>query len=63
MPLYEYRCQKCNELIEAYQSIKDDNLKDCPICKSEDSLVKQVSIPGRPIFNGTGFYETDFKSK
>lgn len=62
MPNYDYECRACGHSFEALQSMKDDPLRDCPSCKKPD--LRRLIGPGvRPIFKGSGFYETDYKRK
>ena len=61
MPIYEYLCEDCGHALEALQKISDTPLLACPACK-KDSLKKKISAPGFRL-SGTGWYETDFKSK
>ena len=35
MPVYEYECQSCNEVIEIWQSLSEDPASTCPSCKGE----------------------------
>ncbi len=30
MPIYEYRCEVCDQVIEALQKMSDSPLRDCP---------------------------------
>jgi putative FmdB family regulatory protein len=61
MPIYEYVCKDCGHELEIIQKMSDALLTDCPECK-QSSLKKQVSASGFRL-KGTGWYETDFKSK
>jgi len=61
MPTYEYQCQKCGHVFEAFQSITDEPLKECPVCKGP--VKKLISSGVGLIFKGSGFYETDYKRK
>ncbi len=61
MPIYEYECQECGHLHEALQKISDDPLTECPAC-NKSALKKLVSAAGFRL-SGSGWYETDFKSK
>lgn len=61
MPIYEYRCESCNHELEAIQKIADPPLTDCPAC-GESALKKMISAPAFRL-KGSGWYETDFKSK
>jgi len=33
MPIYEYRCESCGQLVEAQQKMSDPRLTDCPACE------------------------------
>ncbi len=61
MPIYEYRCTECGHELEKLQKINDAPLTDCPAC-GKPALQKQVSAAGFRL-KGSGWYETDFKSK
>jgi putative FmdB family regulatory protein len=59
MPIYEYRCQACNEVSEAFvRSGKEPTA--CPECGAEE-LKRLISRAGI-IFKGSGFYVTDSKA-
>jgi putative FmdB family regulatory protein len=62
MPTYEYRCDACGHEMEAFQSIKARPLRKCPGCE-KSSLQRLISGGGAVIFKGSGFYETDYRSK
>ena|SRR3989338_635441 len=62
MPTYEYECESCGHSFEQYQSMTDKKLKTCPKCK-KSKLHRLIGTGGGIIFKGTGFYETDFKTK
>ncbi len=62
MPTYEYRCGACGHEMEAFQSIKARPLKKCPECAAM-KLERLISGGGAVIFKGSGFYETDYRSK
>jgi putative FmdB family regulatory protein len=60
MPTYEYECTSCSHTFEAFQSMKDPPLEDCPQCGKN---VRRLINGGTGIiFKGSGFYVTD-KSK
>ena len=61
MPIYEYKCTKCDHRLEKLQKMNDDPLKDCPEC-DRSSLTKLVSASSFKL-KGSGWYETDFKNK
>ena len=56
MPTYEYRCTKCGEHIEVYQSFNDEPLKKHDVCGGKlNKVLGSVGI----VFKGSGFYRTD----
>lgn len=57
MPLYEYRCQECGEVIEILQRIDEPPPKDCSHCGG--AMTKMISAPAFQ-FKGTGWYVTDY---
>jgi putative FmdB family regulatory protein len=60
MPVYEYECQKCNQITEAMQKFSDPPLTKCPHCAGR--LRKMIS---RSAFHlkGSGWYVTDYARK
>ena len=68
MPTYEYRCEKCNQTFEIFQSMKDEAYTVCPkeFCRLEAwgaGKVKRLFGTGAGlIFKGSGFYITDYRS-
>lgn len=61
MPIYEYQCEQCHHTFDTLQKVSEDPLRECPECK-QDALKKLISQAGFRL-KGTGWYETDFKSK
>ncbi len=62
MPTYEYHCDACGHNFEQFQPITSKAIKDCPKCKKRK--VRRVITGGAGlIFKGTGFYQTDYRSK
>ena len=61
MPTYEYRCEKCNQTFETFQSMKDDAFVVCPkkLCRQEvwgEGKVKRLIGTGAGlIFKGIWF--------
>jgi putative FmdB family regulatory protein len=59
MPVYEYKCTKCNEKFEVMQKINDDPLSECGSCGGElKKLVTNTSF----VLKGSGWYVTDYPS-
>jgi putative FmdB family regulatory protein len=59
MPLYEYECRQCKQLLEAIQKVSDEPYSICPHCGGE--MRRLVSAPAIH-FKGSGFYKTDYGS-
>ena len=62
MPTYEYRCNACDHEFETIHSITAGALRKCPAC-GKLKLERLISRGGGIIFKGSGFYETDYRSK
>ena len=60
MPLYEYRCKKCQHTFEKIQKFSDDPVKKCPKCGGP---VEQLISPPAVQFKGSGWYVTDYARK
>ena len=61
MPTYDYQCAQCNNKFEVFQAMKDRPAAKCPKCGSRaDRLIGGGS---GVIFKGSGFYQTDYRSK
>jgi putative FmdB family regulatory protein len=59
MPTYQYRCAKCGEQFELWQSIHDDALRKHPGCGGS---VTKVMAPAGIVLKGSGFYRTDSRT-
>ena len=58
MPIYEYKCSKCDQTFEVMQTFSEGPLGTHPGCGGD--VRKLISAPGI-IFKGSGFYVTDSK--
>jgi len=59
MPTYEYLCESCGHRFEKFQRMEDAAVRVCPKCGG--TVKKLISAGIGVIFNGSGFYETDYK--
>lgn len=57
MPTYEYKCKKCGNTFEKFQSIIADPIKKCKSCDGE--VYRLISKNGNFILKGSGYYSTD----
>lgn len=60
MPTYEYECKTCGHSFEAFQSMSDAPLKECPACGKE--VRRLINGGAGIIFKGSGFYVNDSRS-
>lgn len=60
MPLYEYRCTKCNHVFEKIQKFSDPQVTECPKCGAP---VEQVISAPAVQFKGAGWYVNDYAKK
>ena len=53
MPIYEYECEECHEVTEAWQSLSDAPMTVCPSCSGH--MKKLISISSFQL-KGGGWY-------
>ena len=58
MPTYEYKCKSCGHIFEAFQSVSEEPLHECPRCGGE--LFRVIHGGTGLIFKGSGWYVTDY---
>lgn len=61
MPIYEYRCNDCENNTELVQKFSDPPATKCPYCHN-NSLEKIISAASFHL-KGSGWYVTDFRDK
>jgi len=61
MPTYDYECSSCGHRFEEFQSITASPLEKCPKCGRKVSRL--IGNGSGIIFRGSGFYQTDYRSK
>jgi putative FmdB family regulatory protein len=60
MPVYTYRCKRCEHQFDLYQKFSDQPPVKCPNCNK--NALRKVYAPVGIVFKGSGFYATDHKS-
>jgi len=64
MPLHTFKCDICKEEEEILIPMnKLYDKKNCLKCNGINTMVRQFPKVSKPIFKGSGFYETDYKKK
>jgi len=60
MPIYEYECEKCGNVFEAFQSFSDRSLTKCSSCSGKlHKIISQSTFH----LKGSGWYVTDYAGK
>ena len=60
MPLYEYKCLKCEKHTDKIEPVAGPHLKKCPHCGGKvESVITAPAIK----FKGSGWYVTDYAGK
>jgi putative FmdB family regulatory protein len=60
LPLYEYRCLKCDRHTDKIEKMNGPHLKKCPHCGGKvESVITAPSIQ----FKGSGWYVNDYGRK
>ena len=69
MPTYQYRCDRCSQQFDLWQSFSDDTLTACPssggpaACEAPgEGPVRKVFSSVGITFKGDGFYKNDYGS-
>jgi len=59
MPIYEYQCESCEQIIETMQGLADKPLSSCPSCAgSLKKLISQSSFQ----LKGGGWYSDGYSN-
>ena len=51
MPIYEYRCRKCESVVERIQGVGEKPLSKCPSCGGK---LERLMSPGAFVLKGSG---------
>ena len=62
MPTYDYECDACDATWELFQKMTDEPVKKCPECGKKKAR-RLFGTGAAVMFKGSGFYETDYRSK
>ena len=60
MPTYDFRCPECEERFEVTRPVGATADVCCPQC---DVPAKRVFTPVGVVFKGSGFHNTDYKTR
>ena len=60
MPIYEYECEECHNIIEQWQSMADAPLSTCPEC---GAAVRKIISQSAFHLKGGGWYADGYSSK
>lgn len=60
MPAYDFKCTDCDTVFEIVRPVGAASAEPCPSCGGE---TKRVFTPVGVVFKGSGFHNTDYKSR
>lgn len=60
MPLYDYKCSKCQKVTEVRHGFGENFSEPCPECGGK---LNRVFNPAPIVFKGSGFYINDSRGK
>jgi len=60
MPIYEYQCGQCGNIIEVWQKFSDPPIEHCEKCGGP---LKKIISQNTFRLKGSGWYVTDYASK
>jgi putative FmdB family regulatory protein len=60
MPIYEYKCSKCNHEFEKLESFNAKSVCTCPEC---GTTAKRMLSLGSFILKGSGWYATEHNAR
>ncbi len=62
MPTYSYACEACGHRFDQFQPISEKPVRKCPKC-GKLKTKRLITGGGGVLFKGSGFYQTDYRSK
>ena len=60
MPIHEYKCRKCEAVVERIEGTHDKPMRKCSSCGGK---VDQMISSSAFVLKGTGWYATDYATK
>ncbi|MFN3822100.1 MAG: FmdB family zinc ribbon protein [bacterium] len=61
MPIYDYQCQNCFQVVEVLQTLSEPPMENCPFCGGRVKKLANGNVG--LVFKGSGFYITDYKKR
>jgi len=59
MPLFDYKCGACEKVTEVLQGRDEPSPKECPHCKAEGTMKRQLSAPSIEL-KGSGWARDNY---
>lgn len=60
MPAYDFKCCDCETVFEVVRPLGNSEPVECPECEGD---TKRVFSPVGVVFKGSGFHNTDYRTK
>jgi putative FmdB family regulatory protein len=61
MPAYDFRCTACDHIFEIVRSFGSASGSEC--CPRCEAAAKRIFTPVGVVFKGSGFHNTDYRTK
>ena len=60
MPIHEYKCRRCEAVVERIEGMHDRQMRKCPSCGGKvDQMISHSAF----VLKGTGWYATDYGTR
>jgi len=60
MPIHEYKCRRCEAVVERIEGMHDRQMRKCPSCGGKvDQMISHSAF----VLKGTGWYASDYGTK
>ena len=63
MPTYTYKCEKCENTFDKFESMTKDPQTHCESEACDGQVKRLIGMGAGAILKGSGYYQTDFKNK
>ncbi len=60
MPIYTFKCMECDKVFDEFTHDYDLKITSC-CCEKNKEAERTIAMVSKAKFNGSGFYETDYK--
>ena len=62
MPMYVYKCKKCNHEAEKIESYSASSIQACPNCLEAETFIRELA-PSSFILSGNGWCKDSYQTR